>query len=160
MLGRRLANGFLIGDLRPTRADIQPVFAAHPVDGDVEVNLPLPPEQQFLRILPMLHPEGIILLHDLGEHGRQLDLVFPFFREKRDAVNGRQQLILGQMRGAVDCEDIPRPRLIQPPEGNDFPGPRAVAFFGFCPLKPKNAADPPGIKSLPIAHWPRPDTGE
>src|SRR5690606_15136772 len=67
MLRHHLADRLLIGHLRPAGLDIEPVFVTHAVDGDIEVNIPLPPEQHLLRILPLLDFQGVVLLEHLGE---------------------------------------------------------------------------------------------
>src|SRR5690606_30295776 len=56
-LRRHLSDGLFLGNFRAPGFDLEAILVTHPVDGNVEVNFALSPQQQFLRLLAMLDLE-------------------------------------------------------------------------------------------------------
>ena len=87
MLGGRLADGLFVRHLRQPRLDLEIVSVAQPCQGDLKVDLALPPQQHLIGVGVLLEGERRVLLDEFGEGAGEPHLVGPFLGGDRQRVN-------------------------------------------------------------------------
>ena len=84
MLGRALADRLLVGGLGLGHLDLDVVFALQALGRDLEVDLALAPDQHLVGVGVVLDRDRGVLLDQLGDAARQLDLVLAVERLHRE----------------------------------------------------------------------------
>ena len=91
-LRHRLADGFLVGHAGRMGVELDPVFAHHLFDRDLEVDFALAGQRHFVQFGVLLEHQRRLFLDQLGDGGGQLDLVLAVSGFDRQPVDRRQHL--------------------------------------------------------------------
>ena len=99
MLLGSLPDRLLVGDPGAPAVDREVVAAAQAVDGNLQMDVALPPQDHFLRIGILFELEGGVLLDQLADCACQLDVVGAPLGGDREAVGRLRTFRLRQWRG-------------------------------------------------------------
>ena len=109
------ADRLLVGGPRLLQRDLDVVLVLQPVERHAQVHLALAPQHRLVHVGVLLDPKRRILVDQLGERGRQLDLVVAVGGGDGEGVHR----LLGSARSG-------RPRSTSPPRAEHGTGARLV----------------------------------
>ena len=161
MLGYRLANGFLVRDLRRMRRDrkAEPVF--HAVEGNLQMHVALPRDDEFARVLDGLEGKRRILVDQTGKGAGQLHLIGPLFGVDglRIERSQRRRPVL-RFHAAGRRQHVARVDRIHAREGDDLARASLRHLLLLVAQHLEHAARPLAIEGHAFRDLATPHTGE
>ena len=159
MLGGRFADRFLVRHPRHMRLHLEVGLVRHAIEGDLQVQLPLAPDQHLLGVRVLLERQGGILFRQPADGAGELDLVAAVFGLHRQRIDRRQllgpgQLVLGLARRRQDVAGID---LVHAAKRHHRAGPGAAHLVDIMSLHAEQPGDARAVERHAVLDLAPPD---